>query len=257
MAILNTTPDSFYEASRAATVADAIDRGLRFEREGADILDIGGESTRPGSAPVSVEEELERVIPVIQGLRGKLKIPISIDTKKPAVARAAVKFGAALLNDVSGFSNCEMVALAVESQLDICVMHMHETPETMQIAPPHYEDGITSFLLAWFEKRIRGLTKDGVHPHKIIIDPGIGFGKTVADNLEIIHNLHLFKKLGFRVLLGASRKSFLGKILNLPPAELLPPTIAVSTLAISMGIDILRVHDVKEHRSVIDFMNAY
>lgn len=257
MAILNTTPDSFYEGSRAATVSDAIDRALTFERDGADILDIGGESTRPGAPPVDEEEELRRVIPVIEGLQGKLTIPISIDTTKPNIARAAIEAGARFLNDISGFSNPEMVMLAAESKLDICVMHMHGTPKTMQVDLPHYEGGVVSSLLHWFEKRVDQLTREGVNPKQIAIDPGIGFGKTVADNLEIIHNLHLFKKLGFRVLLGASRKSFLSKILGKQAPELLPATLAVSTLAIEQDIDILRVHDVKEHRSIIDFMKAY
>lgn len=256
MGILNLTPDSFFSDSRAPTVELAIAKALQMEKDGADILDIGGESTRPGSPPTSDTEELARVIPVLELLKGKLSIPISIDTRKPSVARAAITAGASLINDVTGFSDPEMIAIAKEHNVDICVMHMLGTPQTMQ-QNPHYDGGVVPFLLEWFEERVNILTRAGIPAKNIIIDPGIGFGKTVADNLEIIHNLPFFRKLGFRVLLGASRKSFLAKILDMPTESLLSATIAVNTLAIADEVDIIRVHDVKEHRSVIDYLAAY
>lgn len=256
MGVLNLTPDSFHAGSRATTVDQAIARALQLQTDGADILDIGGESSRPGSAPVDTAEEMRRVIPVLEALKGKLTIPISIDTRKPAVARAAINAGAFLLNDITGFDNPEMVAIARDHDIDICVMHMQKSPETMQ-DNPDYPLGVESFLNYWFNEKIKSLTEAGIRPEKIILDPGIGFGKTVADNLEIIHNLPKFKRLGYRMLFGCSRKSFMAKILGLTTENLLPSTIAVNTLAIAAGIDIIRVHDVKEHRAVIDFMTTY
>ena len=256
MGILNVTPDSFFAGSRAFAVDQAVNLALKLAEDGADILDIGGESTRPGSSPVSEEEELRRVIPVLKGLKGKLSIPISIDTTKPSVAKAAINAGATLINDITGFINPEMLKIAKESDLQICVMHMQGTPKTMQ-QDPHYENGIISHLKNWFLERIDTLTHLGIRPEKIILDPGIGFGKTVADNVKIIHNLPELKKLGFRLLLGASRKSFLGKILNQPTQELLPATLAVNTLACVAGVDIIRVHDIKEHRAIVDLIDTY
>lgn len=256
MGILNTTPDSFHENSRALHLDQAIAKALQLQADGADILDIGGESTRPGSPEVSEQEELRRVIPVIKEMSKALTIPISIDTMKPAVARAAVEAGATLINDVSGFSHPEMIRLAQESGLDICVMHMQGTPQTMQ-KNPQYAEGIVPFLVQWFNEKIESLITQGIKPERIILDPGIGFGKTVADNLEIIHNLPLFRQLGFRVLLGTSRKSFLGKILNKQTHELLPATLATNAIAVLNKVDIIRVHDVKEHRDIIDFIDVF
>jgi len=255
MGILNVTPDSFYDGNKYLLIENAIKRGLLIAEEGADILDIGGESTRPGSAAVSVQEEQSRVIPVIKALKEKVKIPISIDTMKPEIAADALEAGATLLNDVSGFRNPEMREIAASADVDICVMHMLGEPKTMQ-QNPYYEEGIITVLLDWFDQQVNLLTKAGVKESRIIFDPGIGFGKTVAHNLEIIHNLPKLRAVGFPVLLGTSRKSFMSKILNLPAAELLPTTIAINTLAIQASVDIIRVHDVAEHRKVIDIMDA-
>lgn len=255
MAVINVTPDSFYDKSRA-THEEAVARAFEFQTMGADLLDIGGESTRPGSAPVSEKEELERVIPVIEALQGKLSIPISIDTVKPAVAKEAAKRGATLLNDVSGFRNPEMIEVARRYDMDVCVMHMDKNPQTMQ-ENPHYHEGIANHLLTWFQERINTLTHAGIAKEKIILDPGIGFGKTVEHNLEILYNLARFKELGYPILFGASRKTFLSKILGKPATELLAATIVVNTLAIAAGVDFIRVHDIKEHRDAIDVMTAY
>lgn len=252
MGIVNITPDSFYKESRFLKSEAAIAKGIELAAQGADILDIGGESTRPGALEISIEEEKRRVLPVIRSLKQTVTIPLSIDTKKVNVAEAALLEGASLINDISGFSDPHMRSLAAEAGCKICVMHMQGTPETMQ-AHPSYEGGILAHLIEWFERRIDVLQESGVKEQQIILDPGIGFGKTVAHNLEIIHNLPRFKALGFPLLLGVSRKSFMSKILNKPPNELLPSTLAVNTLAIEFGVDFLRVHDVAEHRSIVDF----
>lgn len=256
MGILNVTPDSFFDGGKHNTVEEAIAHGIRLYEEGADLIDIGGESTRPGAAEVSVNEEIARVIPVIKALKKEIPLPLSIDTKKSIVAAAAVEAGASLINDVSGFSSPEMVKVAVESQSPICVMHMQGTPKTMQYNPS-YPKGITAELTDWFTKKIEMLTEMGIQKEQIILDPGIGFGKTVDDNLEILHNLQRFKALGCRLLIGLSRKSFLTKITGLPSTEALPPTIAMNTVALMQGADIIRVHDVAEHRAVVDVYSRW
>ncbi len=244
MGILNVTPDSFYGKSRFPDADAAIRRGLELYEEGADIIDIGGESTRPGSDPVSVQEELNRVVPVISSLAKKIPIPLSIDTMKPEVAEAAIHAGASIINDVTGFSHPEMRRLAAISKLPICVMHMQGSPKTMQ-KKPSYPEGIIEHLTAYFEHRIELLLVNGVSHDQIILDPGIGFGKTVADNLEILHNVRRLKDIGFPLLVGISRKSFLSKILNRPAEELLAATLALNTVHIINGVDIIRVHDVR------------
>lgn len=253
MGILNVTPDSCYDQGRWFEQDIAIKRGIQIAQEGADWIDIGGESTRPGAIPVPEEEELKRVIPVIKALKKEVSIPLSIDTIKPNVAEAALEAGASLINDVSGFRDPAMRSLAAASDVPICVMHMLETPSTMQ-KKPHYPDGVIPFLLNWFKEQIDLLLKEGVKEKNIILDPGIGFGKTVAHNVEIVHNLPKIKALGFPVLIGLSRKSFLGKIINKTYPDLLPVTLSVTTLAILDKVDIIRVHDVSEHRDIIDLM---
>ena len=256
MGIINVTNDSFYENSRYFFHHLAIEAGMKMIKEGADLLDIGGESTRPNARPIEIEEELERVIPIIRGLAAKSHVPISIDTMKPAVARAALEAGATLINDITGFRDSEMAELAAEKNVDICVMHMRGMPQTMQ-NNPHYEEGIVAHLMRWFEERVDFLVKLGVKKEKIILDPGIGFGKTVDDNFKILHNLQEFKKIGFPLLLGVSRKSFIAKTLGKTANELLAPTLAINALAILSNADVIRVHDVKEHRDVIDILAKY
>lgn len=253
MGILNITPDSFYGNSRCLQTEDAIARGIQYANTGADILDIGGESTRPGAAQVSEEEELNRVIPVIRALKEKTSCQLSIDTIKPNIAAAAVDAGASLINDVSGFRDPAMREVAAAKDVQICVMHMQGTPQTMQLNP-HYPEGIIPHLLKWFDSQIELLIRSGIKENQIIIDPGIGFGKTIADNLEIIQNLPGLKSMGFPVLLGVSRKSFMQKILKKSPEELLSETLAINTIAIMAGVDVIRVHDVVEHRGIIDLL---
>ncbi len=256
MGILNTTPDSFFDGGQYATLDQAISRGLEMIEQGADILDIGGESTRPGSLSISVDEEIARTIPVIQALRKKSTIPISIDTSKAAVARAAIDSGANFINDVTAMHDPEMISLAIQTDVDICIMHMQGSPLMMQ-QNPLYCKGVTEEILTWFQNKIEDLQNQGVKKERIILDPGIGFGKSIADNLKIIHNLPLFKALGFPLLLGLSRKSFMQKILSKPAADMLPATLGMNTLAIIAGVEIIRVHDIKEHRLLVDLLTEY
>lgn len=256
MGILNVTPDSFSDQGNYFDHEKAIERAFQMETEGADIIDIGGESTRPGATAVSLIEELERVIPVIKAIRAKTQIQISIDTMKVEVAAEAIKAGANFINDVTGFRNFEMIELAASSQVEICVMHMKGTPPDMQ-NQPIYKEGIIQELLSFFDSQINVLQCKGVKQEQIILDPGIGFGKSVADNFEIIHNLHKFKALGFPLLTGVSRKSFMGKIVNKPASLLLPATLGLNTIALMSHVDIIRVHDIEEHRMLIDLMQHY
>lgn len=254
MGILNATPDSFYDGNRYFSFESAIAHGIELYEQGADILDIGGESSRPGAPQVPAEEELRRVIPVIKYLSKHIPIPISIDTVKPEVARAAIEAGASFINDISGFSNPEMCNAAKKTDADICVMHMQGVPATMQ-NNPLYPEGIIAHLLQFFQERIKSLLQKGIKKEKIILDPGIGFGKTVADNFQIIQNLHLLKSIGYPVLVGFSRKSFMMKTLNKTRDQLLPATIAMNTVALMASVDYIRVHDVGPHRDVIDLMD--
>lgn len=256
MGILNTTLDSFYDKGRFHEIDRAVAQGIKMYEQGADLIDIGGESTRPDATPVPEEEEFLRVIPIIKALKKQIPIPISIDTTKPRIAKAAINEGASLINDVSGFRDPAMIEVAADHNVKICIMHMEGTPQTMQINP-HYQDGVVSTILNWFRERVETLISSGVAKHNIIIDPGIGFGKTVDDNLEIIHNLQRFKDLNFPILLGLSRKSFMGKITQKSPSELLPTTIAMNTVALLAHVDIIRVHDVAEHHDVIKVLREF
>lgn len=256
MGILNVTPDSSFDKGSHFAFDKSISRAQQIVNEGADIIDIGGESTRPGAEPVSLEEELRRVIPVVKEIHHCLNIPISVDTMKWQVAEAAINAGATFINDVSGFGDSNMQALAADAKVEICVMHMQNDPRTMQAAP-HYEEGIIPHLMCWFKERIQQLLDAGISPAKIYVDPGIGFGKTVDHNLEIVHNLAELKKLGFPLLLGLSRKSFMGKINNKTYEELLPETIAIHTIACLKGVNMLRVHDVKDNKSIIHLVKTY
>jgi dihydropteroate synthase len=242
MGVLNVTPDSFSDGGLYLDRDKAIEHGLKIAEEGADIIDIGGESTRPGSEPISEEEELRRVIPVISSLAKQVKIPISIDTYKYKVAYEALEAGAVIINDITGLADPKMVDLAVQRECPVIIMHMKGTPKSMQ-ENPVYEDligEITDFFLERTEIAIKaGLPRD-----KILIDPGIGFGKTVQHNLEILLRLSEFKSLGFPLVLGTSRKSFIGKVLGLPVEQRLEGTAATVAYGIAQGAAIVRVHDV-------------
>ncbi len=251
MGVLNVTPDSFYDGGRYAGSEDAIEHGLRMAKEGADIIDIGGESTRPGSQPISPSEELDRVVPVIEGIRRRSDVLLSVDTTKAAVAEEAISCGASMVNDISALRfDSEMAEIIGGSGAFVILMHMLGTPKTMQIAPSYTD--VVAEIKAFLAERIEAAVQLGIEREKIIIDPGIGFGKRLEDNLALLKNLASFTTLQVPILVGLSRKSFLGKLLDLPPEERLEGTIAANAIAIANGADIIRVHDVKEGRRTAD-----
>jgi len=244
MGIVNVTPDSFSGDGLAGRPHGAVEQGVRMVEDGADLLDVGGESTRPGSEQVTVQDELRRVIPVIDRLRENVDAPISIDTYKSAVARAAVEAGATMVNDISGLNADPRIAdVAAESGAALVLMHMQGTPQTMQ-QNPHYDDVIGE-IAGSLSCSVERATQAGMPRSQIAIDPGIGFGKTVEHNLEIIRRLSEFRDLGCAILIGASRKSFIGKILDVPVDHRLEGTAASVALSIANGANIVRVHDVK------------
>ncbi|MCL6518474.1 MAG: dihydropteroate synthase [Armatimonadetes bacterium] len=255
MGILNVTPDSFSDGGLYVDKNAAIERGLEMIDEGADVIDIGGESSRPGAEPVPVEEELARVVPIIQELSKRVSVPISIDTYKPEVARAALDAGASIINDITGLVNPLMRALAAERKVPVIIMHMKGNPQTMQDNPV-YED-VVSEVMKFLRQRTEQVVEAGLPEEYVIIDPGIGFGKTVEHNLEIIYKLRDFKSLGSPILIGTSRKSFIGKILGgLPPTGRLEGTAATVAISIANGANIVRVHDVKQMAKVARMTDA-
>jgi dihydropteroate synthase len=247
MGIVNTTPDSFSDGGLHEAASDAIAGGLAMVAAGADILDIGGESTRPGAQAVNIAEEISRVVPVIAGLRASgFAGVISIDTRKADVARAALAAGANLINDVSGFTHDPALAgVAAKAALPVCVMHGPLDPATMHL-DPQYDDVVLD-VYDWLEARINALVTQGIARDRIIVDPGIGFAKTQEHNLTLLARLSLFHGLGVPVLLGASRKRFIGTIGNAPQAtDRMAGSIAVALAGIAQGVQIVRVHDVEE-----------
>lgn len=251
MGILNVTPDSFSDGGKYNNSNKAINHAIRMEGEGADIIDIGGESTRPGAKPVDIEEELKRVIPVIEGIRKRSNIIISIDTYKSVVAAKAISAGAGLVNDISGLRfDKNMVRIVSESKVPVIVMHMLGNPQNMQ--SDIFYANLMKELILFFEERVSVLTANGVNKINIILDPGIGFGKTIDHNLTIIRELNRIVDLGFPVLVGPSRKSFIGNILNLPTEDRIDGTAAVVTAAIMNGSRIVRVHDIKEMLRIVN-----
>ena len=250
MGILNVTPDSFSDGGEYYNSQKAVDCALQMERDGADIIDIGGESTRPGASPISIEEELNRVLPVIRGIRQKSNIAISIDSYKSEVAEKAIAVGANIINDISGLRfDKNMIHLTKEFQVPIIIMHMLGSPQNMQ-NNPSYSD-LMEELISFFKERVNSLINSGILKNNIIIDPGIGFGKTVDHNYLIIRELKRIAGLGYPVLIGPSRKSFIGHTLNLPTEERIEGTAAAITSAIMNGSRIVRVHDVKEMFRVV------
>lgn len=245
MGILNVTPDSFSDGGQYVLKESALKRAEEMVKEGADIIDIGGESTRPYSEPVPAEEELRRVIPVIQSVKKKLPVKISVDTYKEKVAREAIEAGADMINDISGFTYEEKLAsLAAEKNVPAVLMHIKGKPHNMQDSP-HYED-VMSEIALFLRNSSKRAAAAGVENDRIIIDPGIGFGKTVEHNLQILKSLKTLKSLGFPILIGLSRKSFIGHILQTETSERLEGGLAAAAIAVLNGASILRVHDVKE-----------
>jgi len=246
MGILNVTPDSFSDGGNFYTVQAAVDCAKRLEDAGADILDIGGESTRPYSQPVSPTDEVQRVAPVLERLQGVVNIPISIDTTKASVAQVAVELGARIINDVSGLEADErMIDVARSTQAGICAMHRQGTPQNMQDNPSY--ENCTLEILDYLRQRDSLLRKAGIDPERICLDPGIGFGKSHQHNLELIRSVGLFHQLGRPILVGHSRKGFIGKVLGDKDLGRDYGTLGVSFALQLQGVQILRVHDVAGH----------
>jgi len=257
MGVLNVTPDSFSDGGRFFEWTRAVEQGRRLAEEGADILDVGGESTRPGSRLVPEEEELRRVIPVIEALRPKISIPISIDTRKAAVAERALQSGAEMVNDISALRFDEGMAEVVSRrEVPVVLMHMRGRPETMQ-ADTHYDDLIGE-IREFFQERIDYAVSRGISRDRIILDPGIGFGKSVEEkhNLILLKELRSFRALNQPLMIGTSRKAFLGGILNLPPEEREEGTLATIAVAVQNGANIVRVHEVRRARRAAQVADA-
>ncbi|MCG6980172.1 MAG: dihydropteroate synthase [Deltaproteobacteria bacterium] len=255
MGTINVTPDSFSDGDRFYKTDQAIKQGELLASHGADILDVGGESTRPFSDAVDIEEELRRVIPVVSELAKRTSLPISIDTYKGRVARAALDVGASMINDISGLRyDAELVQVAATSQVPLVLMHMLGSPRTMQLEP-HY-GSLLSEIIGFLEERIRFACEAGVSRDRIIVDPGIGFGKTVHHNLLLIKHLDSLTTLGRPILLGSSRKSFIGAVLDKEVTEREPGTWATVCASIFKGAHIVRVHEVATCRQIVDMMDA-
>ncbi len=250
MGIVNVTPDSFSDGGQFLGRQAAVDHALKLVAEGADFLDVGGESTRPGADEVPLEEELRRVIPVIQQLAQATTVPISIDTSKAEVARQALRAGASIVNDVSGLLfDPDMIEVCRESRCGVSVMHIQGTPRTMQVEP-HYDD-VVAEIRDYFAERLSTLSTAGIDPERIVLDPGIGFGKTAQHNLEILSNIAVFRALGRPVLIGHSRKRFLKKLIQREVDERLFGTVGVTLALARQHVDLVRVHDVAANRDAL------
>ena len=253
MGVVNVTPDSFYDGGRFLVTQQAVEHARILIEEGADILDIGGESSRPGAAPVGLDEELRRVMPVVEKLGG-LAVPVSIDTCKPEVMRRAIAAGAAMVNDINALREPGALEAVAESQAAVCLMHMQGEPRTMQ-KDPHYED-VVSEVMEFLGQRVEAAQQAGVARERIVIDPGFGFGKKTGHNLELLRGLPRIAGLGQPVLVGLSRKSLFGKITGKPVADRLPASVAAALLAVERGAALVRVHDVAATRDALLVLNA-
>lgn len=256
MGILNVTPDSFSDGGQFFNKDKAVEQAFRMIEDGADIIDVGGESTRPGAAEVSVKEEINRVVPIIKAITKHASVPVSIDTYKASVAEAAISAGASMINDISGLRfDPAMPDLAAKSKVPVVIMHIQGTPRNMQRHP--YYKALIPEIMDYLREGISIARRSGISDEKIIIDPGIGFGKTVAHNLEIINRLNEFTGFEKPILLGHSRKAFIGNILDdAPAADRLEGTAAAAAIGIFNGADIIRVHDIKEMARVARIADA-
>ncbi len=248
MGVVNVTPDSFSDGGEYLEPEKAADRCFQLVEDGADLVDVGGESSRPGADAVAEDEELRRVLPVLEKISGRINVPISIDTVKPRVAGEALSAGAALVNDITGLRNPEMVSAVADHGAGVIVMHMKGTPRTMQDSP-HYDDLMTE-IIQFLDERANFAIANGVEEDKILVDPGIGFGKTAEDNYRIIDRLEELRCLGRPIVVGPSRKSFIGSVVNVSPGARVFGTAAAVTWCIANGADVVRVHDVKEMKEV-------
>ncbi len=254
MGVLNVTPDSFSDGDLHNNVEEALNHALLLEKQGADIIDVGGESTRPGSSSVSVQEEIDRVIPVLEIISERVKVPISIDSYKPKVIEEALRHGASIINDITGLADEDVRKIAVKGQVPVIIMHIKGTPQNMQKEP--YYDDVVQEIYDFLKNQSDKVIDEGLDRSKVIIDPGIGFGKTLNHNLKLLNNLVKFKELGFPVLVGTSRKSFIGALTGAEVDNRLPGTIASNCLAVAGGANILRVHEVEQIRQAVQVTEA-
>ncbi len=254
MGILNVTPDSFSDGGSYFGREEAHRRAMEMVEEGADIIDIGGESTRPGAGGIGADEEMSRILPVIESLAGKIPVPISVDTRRAVVARAALGAGCWMVNDVSACSDPDMPDVVREFEAPIVMMHMRGQPESMQI-DPHYDD-VVSEVRSWLAGRAEFLKRHGVDDDMIVLDPGIGFGKRFRDNLDLLRSIGSLKSLGHPVMVGASRKRFLGELLNAAPQARLAGSLAVAAWCLDQRVDVVRVHEVKETAGLFRVLDA-
>ncbi len=254
MGVLNVTPDSFSDGGQFVNLDMAIERAEQMAAEGASIIDVGGESTRPGSSPVPVNEELDRIIPVIEKIHESIDAPISVDTSKPEVMRAAIEAGAGMINDVFALRSPGALEVAAELGVPVCIMHMLGKPKSMQDAPV-YED-VVAEVKQFLESRARAALDAGVANQHILLDPGFGFGKTLAHNLVLLGSLGEIDSLGYPVLVGISRKAMIGKILDQPASERVAGSVAAAMIAVQQGAKIVRVHDVKATQDALKILGA-
>jgi dihydropteroate synthase len=253
MGVVNVTPDSFSDGGRFLDASAAIAQGRRLVEEGADMLDLGAESTRPGAAPVSAQEELDRLLPVLDGL-ADASVPISVDTMKPDVMRVAIAHGAGMINDIVALGTPGAIEAVAASDAAVCLMHMQGEPRTMQLNPTYTD--VVREVREFLEARIAACAAGGIAAERIIVDPGFGFGKTVDHNLELLRHLDVFARLGAGVLSGWSRKSSLGRITGRPTAERLVPSVTAAVLSVQRGATIVRVHDVAATRDALAVLAA-
>ena len=254
MGVLNITPDSFSDGGAWFAPEQAVAHAQRMVDDGAAIIDVGGESTRPGAVPVTLEEELRRVIPVIEALHASVSVPVSIDTRKPEVMRAAVAAGAGLINDVSALQAPGAIGTAAGLGVPVCLMHMQGIPESMQ-DNPDYRD-VVGEVQTFLVGRARACEAGGIAPGRILLDPGFGFGKTTGHNLQLLQHLDMLVQAGYPVLVGLSRKSLIGNVLGLPVDKRLYPGVALAVLAVWNGAALVRCHDVRETREAIEMCQA-
>ena len=255
MGILNVTPDSFSDGSQFLEPAKAVEHGVQMAQEGAAIIDVGAESTRPGSEPVSVAQQIDRAVPVIEALAKKVDIPISIDTYNVEIAKSALVAGASIINDITALADNDMARLAAEEDIPVILMHMQGTPTTMQKEPKY--DDVVAEVLQFLKERAQKAREFGIDCEKIFIDPGIGFGKTLEHNLKLLKNIDKFVNSGYRVLAGTSRKRFIGAITGRErPADRVFGTAATVTLCVEKGVSIVRVHDVANMMDVVKITQA-
>ncbi len=252
MGVLNVTPNSFSDGGKFMNAAAALRHAEQMVAEGADIIDVGGESTRPGAQQISVQQELDRVIPVIEALHAAVTVPVSVDTSKPEVMRHATAAGAGLINDVYGLRRKGALAAAAASDVPVCVMHMQGEPHTMQQSPTY--DNVVADVIAFLSARRDECVAAGIPAASVIVDPGFGFGKTVTHNLALLRNLTALTALGAPILVGLSRKSMIGSLLDLPVDERAAASVALALHAVQHGANIVRVHDVKMTRDAVRMM---